>query len=607
MPILLDSFPDDAIVRQLVSIDGIEPVPRRSNERRWRVILRPLKSNIVTTHTVSADYLYLLSLGSLWREKRKIGDSKNLPQVQEFLLNDPSPHTVWRTDTLNGYPKFLDATVSKEDITSRFPAYQLIHGNDSDGHPVILCVSASEIIRFYVGRAPAFSRHLFEFREMLQNPRLYRFLGDNFFHGTPEKIEIADKNLGIEGRRLLVSMLSNQVGKKQLRSVSRTARAAIARNRSSSGKLNRVFPIFGLPHKADCSLTVIGSYRNIYIRNDTQDQVVQVFAVTRITMTGHVPLEQNMTIMSIGGLTKSDPIPGLPKRKNAHDDVPHDAPEPSNSDVEILTQMGEDTEEEYSGLDGIKINDEVELRDDVKSSFFENPDGSLTPIDKYSTERGGDTGGKTGQARGRDTDAPPAIQKSLLLVDPSLPNLMLCEPEIELGPQDVIGVDYERVPDRLKLLAACISKTRAGLGPEWRKGFFGGQRSDPNVPLLDLRRFEGEKPLPKTGKHRRALVADLNNDTHRILFADIERKESENIGIFTLLIPININIEWCNVSYILQYRLLNGTWPNANTHGGGYIAKVHKHRSFYQDDHLLGRLIKNFVLRLEDQVNYISA
>ena len=96
--------------------------------------------------------------------------------------------------------------------------------------------------------------------------------------------------------------------------------------------------------------------------------------------------------------------------------------------------MGVDFEDDYAGLKNVELNEEVVFRDGLKSPYFENEGGQLIPIDRLSTERGGDTGGSTGYARVRDDKLEPVIQKPLHLVDPSLPDLMTCRPEIELTP-----------------------------------------------------------------------------------------------------------------------------------------------------------------------------
>lgn len=605
MTFLIDRFPDDQIVRQLVAIDGIEPVPTRTNERRWRVVLRRVDNHQETTHSVSANYLFLMSLGSLWKAKRHIGFNKNWPEESTFeLFDDGPPKFIWKTGGHNSL-MFCDASVLEKNMTSGYPAYQILYGFRNGFTFERICVSVNELIRFYIGRSPAFSRHLFEFRESLQNPRLYRFLGENFLNGTPSKIEFADKNLGYAGQKLLVSMLSNKVGKEQLLSVSRTARSAISQNKRLNGKLTKVFPLFGMPHEQEGEFSGIGLYKQIFIDDEHGGNYVQIFGVSRITNSGHDTPSQDMTVLVGGGRKTSNPIPGPSKGKYPLPDIPHDVPEPSNSDTEILVAMGVDFEDDYPGLKNVELNEEVVFRDGLKNPYFENEGGQLIPIDRLSTERGGDTGGATGYARVRDDKLEPVIQKPLHLVDPSLPDLMTCRPEIELTPQDVISVSYIDVPDRLKLVAACICKTNSGLSENWRKGFFGNTKSINEISLLSLNRFVGEEILEKTGKHRRALVAELSNDQYRVIFADIERTGLESIGIFTLLVPINIDIEWDNISYILEYRLKFGTWPNPNTHGGGYVAKVQKHKSFFVDNDLLARTLHKFVWKLEEQATFI--
>lgn len=144
MAILLDNFPKDLVARQLVAIEGIESTPLRSSERRWRVVLRSLYDNCETVHTVSSDYLLLLSLGSIWKEGKTIGFNQNLPKEESFGLDDRFPEILWRAENLNGIPQFLDRSVAGKDATSRFPAYQFINAHHFDGGYEILCISTSE-------------------------------------------------------------------------------------------------------------------------------------------------------------------------------------------------------------------------------------------------------------------------------------------------------------------------------------------------------------------------------------------------------------------------------------------------------------------------------
>lgn len=605
MAILLDTFPDDEVLRQLVAIDGIEFSAIRSNERRWKVVLRSDKDRSKSVHTVSSDYLLLLSLGSRWKKGRSTGFNPSLPGEELFELDDAFPVFLWRAESVNNLPKFMTHSVAGRNATSLYPAYQFINAYHPDGGYETLCVSTSEIIRFYVSRAPALSRHLFEFREGLQNPRLYRFLGDNFLKGIPEKIEIADKNLGSHGRKLLISMLSNQVGKKQILSVSRTARSANYRNRNSNGKLGKVFPVFGLPHEANCSLSVIGKRRNVIVQDQDEEKVIPVFAVTRITKTGHNPPEQDMTILSLGGSMNSRSLSRPARLNRPLEDISHDALEPSNTDSEILVDMGIDVEGDYPGLKNIEIKDEVVHTPDQQSPFFENEDGSLQLLSKLSTERGTHIGGSTGYGRGHDSNEPAAIHKSLLLVDEDLPDLITCEPEIALLPEDIKIVDYEVMPARLKLVAACILRTSSSLGTDWSTSFFGKKTYGNRVPLLNLKRFQNEQKLPKTGGYRRAIVGEIRGDSHRIFLFDIENRKSEAIGIFSIIFPKNTRITWKTISYILQHRLDQKTWPNAETHGGGYAAKVHPHKSFFDNDETLRRTTRIYIRKLQDAIQHL--
>jgi len=617
LSISFDTFPKDNVLRQIISLDGIESVPTRSNERRWRVTLQELQprnntgnKKLRSEHTVSSEYLWVLGLGSLWRGNKREGDN-NLPDAQIVHLDDPNPLSLWRDLKAVGTPHFLDKEVAGNNRTSIMPNYQLIRAIDNHGS-LWLCISYGELMRFFIGRSPTLSRHVFEFREKLENPALYRHSGLDFLNGTPTKIEIVDRDLGEQGRKLLISLLIDKVGKLQLLSAARSARAAISKNRNSNGSLGKVYPVFGLPYQAKSDLEVIGAPRTICIEVGDEFQMIDVLAVTRIVDTGHQPPPHNMSIVTGVSPSKGRDIP-IPKpsvRKRLPEDIPHDVPDKSDSDAEILVKMGVDIEDSYSGLDEISIENEVVSSANPAIPFFEFNNDDPTELTGLSTHLGGGVGGTIGHSRGTDGDSPPAIQKSLLLTDDDLPDLLKCKPNIILGQSDVIFKKYSDVPDRLKLLAACIAKTRSGLGPDWSKYFLGSNENSLNIPLISLRRLPGQLPIAETGEERRAIVGILENDQYRVVFLDIEKSGTESIGIMTLLVPIDKNVGWEELSYIIAHRLSpsvkGGTWPNAKTHGGGYVAKVQSHNSFYDDEQTLGKITHKFVDKLASQFVHVA-
>jgi hypothetical protein len=105
---------------------------------------------------------------------------------------------------------FCEVSFAGKDRTSKYPAYQVIDAQ-LDGQSISICISCSELLRFFVGQSPALSRRLFGFTETLSNPNLYRYEGDNFLEGKPTRVEIADKNLGEHGKKLLFAMLTDPV------------------------------------------------------------------------------------------------------------------------------------------------------------------------------------------------------------------------------------------------------------------------------------------------------------------------------------------------------------------------------------------------------------
>lgn len=618
MTFRLNNFPKDDVVRHIVRIHGVESPPKRTNERRWRVLLRAIssKSESANSHpfecTIAPDYLWMLQLGSCWKNQRCIS-SVHLPKKTTFILSDNMPRFIWRDTEVSGTPVFLEPEVLSDDRTSKYPCYQLIWSEDSMGNAILLCISSLELVRFFIGMSPAFSRYIFGFSNTLDNYNLFRVRGEAFATGTPDGLEVLDGNLGALGRKLMISMLLDPIGKNQVLNFVQSCRAAITRNRNSPDDYRNVFPMFGLPFVAQCNLSVIGTHKTICIENMESLQLVPVFGVTRIISTDYSPPQVDMEIIRQkssreGALSTTRP----PKKKrDPGDDLPHDSPEPANTDSAILVEMGVDIAESYEGIKNVKLIDKPVERDSNLNVKPNSDTGDNEDLTGLSTLLGGEEdGGTTGLGRGSDDKDKPRKEKSLLLVNEDLEDLLKCKTKNILGPEDVTPVNYEDVPKRLEMVAALMLKTNSGLGPEWRKGFWnhGGVKE---ASLISLSKFPKKFSLLGNGKFRNAIVVIIENSEYRIVFMDMERRKGENIGIFSLLMPIDRMLSWEQISYILEFRLTpstsTGTWPNAKTHGGGYVAKVQAHQSLFPvEDRYLGGKLYKFVNKLVSQSSFLE-
>lgn len=562
--------------------------------------------------SVAPDYLWMMQLGSLWRDQRCIKTNR-LPKKKTFTLLDSSPQFVWRDAEVNGRPIFYDSEVVAEKAVAKYPCYQLLWAEDDCKNRVLLCISSLELVRFFIGMSPALSRHIFGFTNSLENYQLFRTLGGNFLKGVPEGLKILDGNLQALGRKLMVSMLTDPIGKKQILNFVQSCRSAISENRNSDGQSHDVFPVFGLPFKAQCSLSLIGEYRSILIEDKEGFQPVPVFGVTKMVSTNYQPPKSEINIIRMertgDGATTSIEVDSGKVKTPA--DIPHDVPAPSNTDTAFLIQMGVDITEAYPGTKNVILKDALVESEGTLDFKPKTDSENQEDITALSTIIGGkERDGSTGIGRGSDDAERPRKEKSLLLLDEDLEDLLKCKPDHILGPEDIVSVNYEAVPSRLQMVAALVLKTDSGLGDDWRKGFWqsGGIEE---ASLISLSKLPDKTALLENGKPRKAIVAILENADYRIMLADIERRKGEAIAIFSLLMPINQALNWEAISYILEYRLTpaakSGTWPNAKTHGGGYVAKPQPHQRYFpvEDRYLGGKLFK-FVNKVVSQAAYIE-
>ena len=149
--------------------------------------------------------------------------------------------------------------------------------------------------------SPAFSRHIFGFSNSLKNFDLFRIYGDDFLSGIPDGIRILDGNLGERGRKLMLAMPLDPIGRKQLQSFTQSRKAAYQQLENSDNKSGSIYPVFGLPYAPRGSLKVIGSNRDIRFGVGEAFFNVPVFGVTQIVSTSHEPNENRFDIVKIRG------------------------------------------------------------------------------------------------------------------------------------------------------------------------------------------------------------------------------------------------------------------------------------------------------------------
>jgi hypothetical protein len=86
---------------------------------------------------------------------------------------------------------------------------------------------------------------------------------------------------------------------------------------------------------------VTGEFREICIVGEHDYEIKSMFAVTSIEATGHQPESYTADVV-FSAASGRDPKRVYTSRRNHNNDIPRDTPEASNTDQEILSQMGAD-------------------------------------------------------------------------------------------------------------------------------------------------------------------------------------------------------------------------------------------------------------------------
>lgn len=490
---------------------------------------------------------------------------------------------VYRSDPISF--TFYSKAQAGENRNLQFPAYEIIQGN-RDGQKLPLLVSSVELMRFFPGLDLELARYLFSFLNDGSNDKLFRIGSRDLISKKITELVFTDQELSFRSQKIIAWLYSSDHGLTEMLRPSKTVRRAKVRAELLKSDAEAVYPEFYLPYPPSASLEVLGKTQTIELITETSASIMEVFAVTKILKTTYKPpapkIKVSLEERRTDNPEKSNPYIG--RMPVTGDYLPKDARNRSNNNALVRERHSPNEDEDFPGLKKMPLKVPIlEVITDEKQRQIIEPDEPQV-IENTSTIPGPDKGGSTGLGVPINDDDPEARERrSLVLCDPSLQNLRFSIPSIVLSPhEDLEWAKIEELPFEFHMLRGMVERfSKRG----WTSRFFPAPESSGSYPLLKLDQLTPTKSSAKKVINRKGLVARLEGQGFCVTLLDISRDPKnarEPIGVYAILSRGRTDVPLRLLSYLFQQRLSpaisSGSWPSSDTHGGGYVATVIKHR-----------------------------